>query len=62
MTKELVETLHQHGKIVCVWVDKDYNKENAEIWCHVYDLGIDSYCTDYPLIVLKVWNNYKKLL
>lgn len=62
ITKELVDYLHQHGKIICVWVDAEQTFECAEVYCRIYDLGIDSYCTDYPLYVQTVWENYGKLL
>lgn len=45
-----------------MWVEACVTQENAEVYCKIYDLGIDSYCTDYPLKVQLVWDNYRRLL
>lgn len=62
ITRELVDYLHMHGKIICVWVDAEQTIECPEVYCKIYDLGIDSYCTDFPLKVQTVWRNYRKVL
>lgn len=54
--------MHLHGKVVSVWVDCDVTRETAETFCQVFDMGVDTYCTDYPLKVAQVWQNYRKLL
>jgi hypothetical protein len=41
--------MHQNGKIVCVWIDRDVTSETAEVFCHVFNMGVDCFCTDYPL-------------
>ncbi len=62
ITSELVETLHKHNKIICVWIDAEVTKECPKIYCRMFDLKINSYCTDYPLHVQTVWRNYSRLL
>ena len=49
LTKELVDQMHQNGKIVCVWIDRDVTSETAEVFCHVFNMGVVCFCTDYPL-------------
>lgn len=53
LTKDLVQKMHEAGKIVMVWVDtttpKDIYEENDDFYRRVYDLGVDILTTDYPL-------------
>mgnify|MGYP000288609774 CR=1 FL=1 len=62
VTRELVEQMHMHGKIISVWIDCEVTSETAETFCRVFDLGVDAYCSDYPLKVAQVWENYRALL
>jgi glycerophosphoryl diester phosphodiesterase len=48
---EVVEALHEAGKIVCVWIDKTVTQESPEVFQRMVELRIDSYCSDYPLEV-----------
>ena len=62
ITREIVDEMHTHGKIVSVWIDCDVTQETPETWCKVFELGVDAYCTDHPLKVAQVWQNYKTML
>ena len=59
ITQELVDKLHKHGKLIVAWVDTTAVRESPEMFCKMMDLGIDSYCTDFPTEVQTVWRNYK---
>jgi TusA-related sulfurtransferase len=54
--------MHLHGKIISVWIDCEVTSETVETFCRVFDLGVDAYCTDYPLKVAYAWENYRGLL
>ena len=59
VSTQLVENLHANGKLVVVWIDTNKTKEGPEAYCRMLDLGIDSYCTDFPLEAQRVWENYQ---
>jgi glycerophosphoryl diester phosphodiesterase len=52
LSKELVDKMHQNGKIVAVWIDetapKDVYQENDAFYERLYDLGVDMVTTDFP--------------
>lgn len=54
LTEEIVEFLHYHGKLVMVWIDVRYVTENIELYLKLLNMGIDSFCTDFPLDVIWV--------
>lgn len=49
VTNDLVNKMHEAGKIVAVWVDtnEDY-EEDEEFYKLVYDLNVDMLTTDHP--------------
>ena len=61
VTSEVVERLHQAGKLVFVWIEADVTVETVEVYCRMFDLNVDSFCTNYPLQVNQVWSRYKEL-
>lgn len=61
MTPEVVDCLHKAGKLVCVWIEANITVESVQVYCRMFDLKVDSFCTNYPLQVLKVWDRYTEL-
>lgn len=51
LTEEVVKACHQHDKLVCVWVDAEVTKETVAMYKRLIDLGVDSFCSDFPLEV-----------
>ncbi len=51
LTREVVEACHAKGKIVGVWIDKDYARESEEFYKLLLDMGVDFFCSDYPDLV-----------
>jgi glycerophosphoryl diester phosphodiesterase len=62
VTRQLVEAMHAHNKLVFVWIDAEQTQECAKVFCEMYELGIDGYCTDYPLEVQTIFERCHQLL
>ena len=58
VTKDVVEAMHAAKKIVCVWIDRTVTKETPDVFKKLIDMKIDSFCTDYPLEVAKIRDEY----
>ena len=43
---------------MCVWIDRTVTKETPDVFKKLIDMKIDSFCTDYPLEVAKVRDEY----
>ena len=56
-----MDSLHLHGKLVQVWVDAEVTTESVSIYAKLINLGVDSFCTDYPLKVIRVRDLYTKI-
>lgn len=55
-----MENCHASGKLVGVWIDKDYAKEGEEFYQTLYKMGVDFFCSDYPdLVYSSIRNHYK---
>lgn len=51
LTKELVDTMHAHGKLISVWIDAGVTRETEQVYQRLIDLGVDCFCSDFPLEV-----------
>ena len=51
LTKEVIAACHAHNKLVSVWIDAEVTKETVEMYKRLIDLGVDSFCSDFPLEV-----------
>jgi len=54
LTQELVSFCHAHKKLVCVWIDTTVTTETLEMYKRLIDLGVDLFCSDWPLEVTKL--------
>jgi len=50
----VVEVLHAHNKLVCVWIDCSVTKETIEVYKRLIVLGVDCFCSDFPLQVTEI--------
>jgi glycerophosphoryl diester phosphodiesterase len=48
LTRDVVEACHTNGKLVGVWIDRDYASEGEEFYQLLYQMDIDFFCSDYP--------------
>lgn len=54
LTEEVVSACHAHNKLVCVWIDATVTKEGTDVYRNLIDLGVDSFCSDFPLEIMKL--------
>lgn len=61
LTREVVEACHARGKLVGVWIDKDYASEDYEFYRTIFEMGVDFFCSDYPDKVYEALRNHYSL-
>jgi glycerophosphoryl diester phosphodiesterase len=49
LTAEVIRNCHNNGKKVGVWIDASLFKESTDFYIKMMDMGVDFFCTDYPL-------------
>ena len=54
LTEEVVNACHTNNKLVCVWIDASVTKETVDLYQRLIELGVDSFCSDFPLEVTKL--------
>lgn len=58
LTREVVEHCHAQGKLVGVWIDRHVASENEEFYRHIFNMGVDFFCSDYPDAVRESIKNH----
>jgi len=53
LTNEVIRNCHANGKKVGVWVDAATFKEDATFYRRMMNMGVDFFCTDYPLAAME---------
>jgi glycerophosphoryl diester phosphodiesterase len=51
LTEDLIQVCQRNGFKVGVWIDTTVFTENLPLYIRVFELGVDFFITDYPLVV-----------
>lgn len=54
LTSEVVNACHAHNKLVSVWIDAAVTEETMEVYERLIELGVDSFCSDFPLEITRI--------
>lgn len=54
LSEEVVAFCHANNKVVMVWIDTSVTTETVELYRRLIDLGVDAFCSDWPLQVTQL--------
>lgn len=61
LTEEVIRNCHLNNKKVGVWIDRSLFNEDDAFYFSLMDLGVDFFCTDFPLLMKEARTEWLRL-